>query len=484
LPFNPLNGSEVPSAGISSTMSEPTGTAERKLSRIQAIQSCILAGLVSGTIIGSLNYSFGVFVPVWSEVFDDWSRTEINVAFSISQIVSSLFAPIAGHYMDKYSVRPVVSLSLVLSSSGYLVLSLTKSLPILYIAYFLVGIGYPGAALLGPGKVVGQWFTGKRRGRVMGFVSSSNNIGGLIMTQLSTFIILKSNFRWAAAFFCILLAFLSIIYFIFIRLPASPDKAVKVQANQSRTTSSLEDCDTEDVEVAEPQPKQKSCDRSLVNTRIVLTSPKFLLTTLGYFCAFWTYTGVFSNLIPALIAEGFTEQEGANIQSAVAISGIFSKLICGFLSERLGARITLMLVMSVQAVTLIVFKLLQGPGLGYWISCIIYGLSFGGVGVLLPLAALDVFGTQVFSRYYGMQNVTFIVSALLGPVAAGQSFDRSGSYKNAFLGAGGIFGLGILSLYLSGRLDFPEMAYANPMENSSAQPGKTETEETNKIDLQ
>jgi sugar phosphate permease len=36
------------------------------------------------------------------------------------------------------------------------------------------------------GKLVGAWFSPQRRGRVMGIVTSGNNLGGLVFSQMST----------------------------------------------------------------------------------------------------------------------------------------------------------------------------------------------------------------------------------------------------------------------------------------------------------
>mmetsp|Transcript_543 Transcript_543/g.680 ORF Transcript_543/g.680 Transcript_543/m.680 type:complete len:494 (-) Transcript_543:1128-2609(-) len=454
-----------------------------------AFMACFLAGAASGTVIGALNYGFGVFVPQWSESFPDWSRTEINVAFSISQIVSSLFAPVAGHLMDSHnqplSVRRVVTASLIVIAVGFSVVSLTSHLGLLYFAYFLIGIGFSGAALLGPGKVVGLWFKGKKRGRIMGLVSSSNNIGGLVMTQISTSIIVTSNFRWAAGFFSMFITFLALIYFVLVKLPSETtalNEANGENENRETVAGSISNDDQnaacEDGKVAGTcDPNRESESKTAVSDNLsvwrVIKSRKFLFTTLGYFCAFWTYTGVLSNIIPAVVAEGFSAAEAANIQSAVALAGICSKLMCGLLSENIGARITLMLMMLIQAVTLLVFKFINESGsIWYWILCVIYGLSFGGVGALLPLSALEVFGPQSFSRFYGIQNMTFVISAFLAPSAAGISFDQTGSYKNAFLGAAGVFILGIASLFVSGGMELPAKS-SNINESAATTPVDT-----------
>jgi len=306
-----------------------------------------------------------------------------------------------------------------------------------------------------------------------------------VMTQISTSIIVTSNFRWAAGFFSMFITFLALIYFVLVKLPSETtalNEANGENENRETVAGSISNDDQnaacEDGKVAGTcDPNRESESKTAVSDNLsvwrVIKSRKFLFTTLGYFCAFWTYTGVLSNIIPAVVAEGFSAAEAANIQSAVALAGICSKLMCGLLSENIGARITLMLMMLIQAVTLLVFKFINESGsIWYWILCVIYGLSFGGVGALLPLSALEVFGPQSFSRFYGIQNMTFVISAFLAPSAAGISFDQTGSYKNAFLGAAGVFILGIASLFVSGGMELPAKS-SNINESAATTPVDT-----------
>ena len=71
-----------------------------------------------------------------------------------------------GALIDRFGVVNIVSLSIILQMSGFFCLGQTDAKALLYVSYFLIGCGHAGTAMLGPGKVVGDLFPGKNKGRV------------------------------------------------------------------------------------------------------------------------------------------------------------------------------------------------------------------------------------------------------------------------------------------------------------------------------
>jgi hypothetical protein len=71
-----------------------------------------------------------------------------------------------GALMDRFGVVVIVSVCILLQMSGFFCLSRTDTKLLLYVSYFLIGCGHAGTAMLGPGKVVGELFPGKNKGRV------------------------------------------------------------------------------------------------------------------------------------------------------------------------------------------------------------------------------------------------------------------------------------------------------------------------------
>ena len=102
--------------------------------------------------------------------------------------------------------------------------------------------------------------------------------------------------------------------------------------------------------------------------------------------------------------------------------------------------VSLMISLLFQALAMIIFA--SAPALDlsskessaegkiqFWLACSIYGIAFGSVGALLPLITMESFGTLHFGQIYGQISLSFVISSLLAPLLAGQSYDLTQSYK-------------------------------------------------------
>jgi MFS family permease len=367
------------------------------------------------------------------------SRTAINAGLSISQVVSALISPFVGKILDSQGPRVVGSVSLVFIASCFGVLSGMAQADVLttfptnsttsntsadaklvvhyYAAYLLAGLGFAGAAILQGGKLVGNWFPAKR-GRVMGIVTSGNNFGGLIMSQLSSRMALSVGWRWAAATFALIMVVLAIAYRILVRDMPPPTAAWGRPAKREKSEERKNGPGALGTEAG-----QARADLSLTEAYHQF---HFWATGLGMTCAFATYSGILSQLIPALIAEGFDDQDAANCLAVVAALGVCSKVICGRASETLTARRTVIICLLIQVVAIVLFCA-NGWWLGritwlYWASSALYGMGFGGIGALLPLVAMETFGIQHYGVIYGTINSAYVLPNLIMPLIAGGSF--------------------------------------------------------------
>jgi OFA family oxalate/formate antiporter-like MFS transporter len=77
------------------------------------------------------------------------------------------------------------------------------------------------------------------------------------------------------------------------------------------------------------------------------------------------------------------------------------------------------------------------------------GFNFGGNFALFPLLTAEFFGTKNLGANYGAVFTSYGVGGILGPMLAGGVWDAMGTYKYAFLIAGGACVIaGIIALVL------------------------------------
>ncbi len=104
-----------------------------------------------------------------------WSRTQVNVSLSIG-VVSSFLAPFIGNLMDRFGAKWTMATSLLLVATAFFLRSVMTELWQFYLFSGVMFAGTPGATMMPAGRLVLTWFP-KARGRMMGIVTSGNNIG-------------------------------------------------------------------------------------------------------------------------------------------------------------------------------------------------------------------------------------------------------------------------------------------------------------------
>ncbi|GAA4359185.1 oxalate/formate MFS antiporter [Variovorax defluvii] len=137
----------------------------------------LLIGIVCMAMIANLQYGWTLFVnPIADK--HGWSRAAIQVAFTIFVLTETWLVPIEGYLVDRFGPRPVVLVGGVLCGIGWVLNSVASSLPALYIAAAIGGIG-AGAVY---GTCVGnalKWFP-DRRGLAAGMTAAGFGAGSAL----------------------------------------------------------------------------------------------------------------------------------------------------------------------------------------------------------------------------------------------------------------------------------------------------------------
>ena len=131
-------------------------------------------GIVCMAMVANLQYGWTLFVNPMDAKYH-WGRAAIQVAFSIFVITETWLVPIEGYLVDRFGPRPVVLAGGVLVGIAWVMNSYAESLPVLYIAAAVGGVG-AGAVY---GTCVGnalKWFP-DRRGLAAGLTAAGFGMG-------------------------------------------------------------------------------------------------------------------------------------------------------------------------------------------------------------------------------------------------------------------------------------------------------------------
>jgi len=134
----------------------------------------LIIGVVCMVMIANLQYGWTYFVVPMNEAHQ-WGIPAIQVAFSLFVLTETWLIPIEGWFVDRYGPRVVVMVGGIIVAIGWAMNSVAASLPFLYAAAIVSGIG-AGCVY---GTCVGnalKWF-GDRRGLAAGLTAGGFGAG-------------------------------------------------------------------------------------------------------------------------------------------------------------------------------------------------------------------------------------------------------------------------------------------------------------------
>jgi OFA family oxalate/formate antiporter-like MFS transporter len=134
-------------------------------------------GVICMASVANLQYGWTLFVnPIDAKYH--WGRASIQVAFTLFVLIETWLIPVEGYLVDRFGPRWVVLGGAVLVGSAWALNSVASSLPVLYFAAALGGIG-TGCVY---GTCVGnalKWFPG-RRGLAAGITAAGFGAGAAL----------------------------------------------------------------------------------------------------------------------------------------------------------------------------------------------------------------------------------------------------------------------------------------------------------------
>src|SRR5277367_1030081 len=161
----------------------------------------LIVGVICMACVANLQYGWTLFVNPLDAKYH-WGRAAIQVAFSLFVLIETWLIPIEAYLVDRFGPRWVVLAGAVLVGAAWALNSVASSLPVLYFAAALGGIG-TGCVY---GTCVGnalKWFPG-RRGLAAGITASGFGAGAAITVGPIKAMITASGYEQAFLFFGLL----------------------------------------------------------------------------------------------------------------------------------------------------------------------------------------------------------------------------------------------------------------------------------------
>jgi MFS family permease len=379
-----------------------------------------------------------------------WSIGTISMALSVNLALFGITAPFAAALMERFGVRRVVSVALLMVAAGSgLTVFMTASWQLVLLWGVIVGLGTGSMAMALVATVVGRWFVA-RRGLVSGILTAASATGQLIFLPTIAHIVQSAG--WRAASLTISVCALAVIPIVLLFLRERP---ADVGALPYGGTPA-------DV----VPPLRTGAARLAVGTLVrAIRTRTFWLLAGGFFVCGATTTGlVQQHFMPAAHDHGMPVTTAATLLALVGVFDLVGTIGSGWLTDRFDPRILLGAYYALRGVSLALLVPLFGADLNASVLAfvIFYGLDW--VATVPPTLALtrEAFGASA-PVVFGWIFASHQLGAACAALAAGIARDALGTYDAAWYGGAVLCAVGaVLSVSIRRRPTGPAAAPLAP----------------------
>ena len=310
---------------------------------------------------------------------------------------------VMGRITDRFGITIPLLISAVMLGIGYSLAAKTENLW-QFVSVQAVFIGMlGGSAFLGPLVAdITMWFQ-KRRGIAVAIVASGNYISGAVWPPIMQYAI--NEFGWREAHLAIGIACFVIIIPLALTLRRSPPV--------SETTA------TAQIPIAAQ------------TLPISGNTLQILLIIAGLSCCI-AMSMPQVHIVAYCVDLGYGAQRGAEMLSLMLGLGVVSRIVSGFIADKIGGLGALMLGTVLQCMGLFLFLPFDGLYQLYIISAF-FGLAQGGIVPSYALIVRDYFPAKEAGTRVSLVLMMTVAGMALGGWMSGEIQAFTGNYEMAFL---------------------------------------------------
>jgi MFS family permease len=363
--------------------------------------ACLGLGRMSlGMLLPSMGNSLGLSYSQMGLI-----GTGNFAGYMVSVVLAGVVAGAIGARRTIFAGIVLVGCSMILISraAGYVeVMSL----------YVATGIG-TGLANIPMMGLVSHWFTRSNRGRAAGIMLSGSGLAivftGFLIPWVNSSVGAEG---WRTGWLTI--GIISLV------IAAVAAKFLRNEPAEKGT-----------VPFGEAEPLPASTEQS---TKKEQKTNKWTMVHLGFIYALYgaTYAVYVTFIVVTLVSErGFGENTAGLFWSVVGGLSIFSGPLFGFLSDRLGRKIGMIVVYMLFAFSYALVAMdLPNPFL--YASIAIFGLTAWSIPTIMAAAVGDYAGPRRAVKAFGFITLFFGAGQIAGPAVAGIVADLTGTFSVAF----------------------------------------------------
>jgi MFS transporter, OFA family, oxalate/formate antiporter len=369
----------------------------------------LVMGIVCMAMIANLQYGWTLFVKPMDTKYH-WGTTVIQGAFAVFVLVETWLVPIEGWLVDRFGPRPVIAGGGILAAIGWVMNSYASSVPELYVAAVISGVG-AGCVY---GTCVGnalKWFP-DRRGLAAGLTAAGFGAGAAITVIPIANMIASEGYEHTFFFFGILQGVVIFAIALFLTRPRPPKGVV-------------------------------------IPTRIVMSkvdyNPGQMMKTPVFWLTYLLFVAVGAGGLIATAQIGPIATDYGFAKTPVSVLGLalplltmtlaidnlangFTRPLCGFISDWIGRENTMLLVFVGEGIAMLgLMKFGHNPYAFMTFAALVF-LFWGEIYSIFPALCADTFGIKNAAANAGTLYTAKGTASLLVPLSAvlsaGGNWDR------------------------------------------------------------
>ncbi len=392
------------------------------MNRWLVVVGAILIQLCLGAI-----YAWSVFTPPLKAVPFNFSATQTQIIFAVGLATFALVMILAGRWQATVGPTTVARLGGIVLGIGYVLggvasrtMEGTPAFWAILITIGLIGGAGIGLAYVVPIAVGVKWFPDKK-GMITGLAVAGFGFGALIWIYLGQGLpawtgIETSGLIATQGVANVFLIF-GIAFFVLVMIGSlwmkNPPEGWTPAGWTPPTTGAAASASGAGAQF---QPNQ------------MLRTPQFYMLWIMFI--FGALAGLMVIGIIKLYGIDALKAGGMDAAKASATAGTamalfyalangLGRIVWGVVSDKLGRKASLTIMMAAQGVVMLVFFYMGDKPALLYLGAALIGFNFGGNFALFPAATADFFGNKNVGRNYGWMFTAYGVGGIVGPIMAG-----------------------------------------------------------------
>lgn len=375
--------------------------------------------LVVFAALGLSQFSYPAILPSMQKGLG-FSNTQAGALASANLAGYLCMAALGGVLASRLGLRRVILVGLVLAGAGMVITGLAGGFAVAAGGRVLTGIGSAAASV--PAHLIpSQWFSRRRRGLVTGVITLGPSLGLIVSGPLVPRLVKAyGDSGWRITWYTLAAMTVVIAVAGFLVLRDRPNHEMHDPTDDPRPAGDWR--------------------------RVYLSAPIWHLNAVYFLfgVASMIYMTFFTKRLVADL--DYTSVGAGNLFMVVGVVSLACGVLWGYVSDRVGRRRSMAIVLLIQAISYAMFAL-WADSFGLTLSAILFGLTPWAIPAIMAATCGDTVGPILAPMAFGLLTVFHGFGQAVGPYVAGTMADTLPSFAPAYLLAAGVAAVAAIGVY-------------------------------------